>query len=299
VLSERKIEPLPVEPVDVAARISLPVAVAFSAALFVSSISAAIVALVEPGAYRIAAAAVAAALFLLLVFGLASAGREDGARLVRRCLAALSKNKLRSGLTTALLAAFAAAAVVFGPSRTGFLLVRCLDAKRISRTTLSGRQLEDCGADQNAAFSAWFPGGRASFVNDIRCNYSSGDSVEIVAGEETCPLHQFSYAVPYDQSGTTFHWQRSLDGSWIERASSTNAYAVFAEVGPLSAEVPAPDGRRIQIAGVQVRRLPDRGNMELLLPITLVRNKWIYLRDNPTSPWKLRGTIVLPEAGRP
>jgi hypothetical protein len=267
------------------------VAVVFSLASLAMGVSAAIVAIAEPGAARVAAGAVAVFLFLLLVFGLAGAGDESKAALVRRLLVAASK---RPHLSSALMAALTIAFTWLGPARTGFVVVHCLDAKRLSHRAVPGRRLEECGADKDAAFTAWYPWGRAALLSSIRCNYASGDSVPILDSEPSCPIHEFTYAQTYDKTGKTWQWRRGLDGWWQERASSDNAYARFKEIGALTIEAPGEDSDapKLKISGVVVRRVPDANRMELLIPRSISNNTWLYIRDTPNDAWRLHGTLV-------
>jgi hypothetical protein len=267
------------------------VAVVFSLASLTMGISAGIVAIAEPGAARVTAGAVAVFLFLLLVFGLAGAGEESKAVLVRRLLVAASRRPL---LSSALMVALTIAFTWLGPARTGFVVVHCLDAKRISHRAVPGRRLEECGADKDAAFTAWYPWGRAALLSSVRCNYASGDSVPILDNEPSCPLHEFTYAQTYDKTGKSWQWRRGLDGWWQERASSDNAYSHFKEIGPLTIEAPAEDSEapKLTITGVVVRRVLDANRMELLIPRSVSSNTRLYIRDTPSDPWRPLGTLV-------
>ena len=66
--------------------ISWPVAFVFAASSLAIAISAGTVALVEPGAARVSAGAIAVLLFVFVVFGLAGMQTESKALLVRRLL---------------------------------------------------------------------------------------------------------------------------------------------------------------------------------------------------------------------
>jgi hypothetical protein len=271
-------------------RVPTYVAVAFTIATLIVSISAGIVAFAEPGAVRVSAGAIAALLFLAAVFGFTSTGENGRVALVRRLLIFSSKTSQHSTMAIIGLAFACAAGVYFGALRTEFFLVHCLDAKRISRDSVPGRRVEECGPDRNAAFTAWFPMGREALLASVKCNYSSGDSVDLISGESSCPLHQFLYARMYDPAGIILLWQRGLDGWWQERGP-TKTYSRFKEINSQPINAPGPTGSQL-LSGVLVRRVPDEGNMELFIPRSISRNAWIYIRNGPTEPWRLQGTIV-------
>ncbi len=279
------------------------------------AISAGIVALAEPGAARAAAGGIGASLFLTLVFGFARAGEDSKVVLVRELLVFCSKSQARRVASVAALAVVAVGAVVYGPSRTDFIIVNCLDAKRISRRAVPGRRVEECGPDRNATFTAWYPWGRPSLDASIICHYASGDTVRAVPvestapagpppppapvgaaatieiGTRTCPVHEFAYARIEDHRGYIMHWSRGLDGWWLERGNDDN-FTRFMEIGLETIDTKGPDGT--PASGMVVQRVPDSSEMRMLIPYTTRKDTWIYTRNTPKDAWRFYGTAVSP-----
>ncbi|HTA94007.1 MAG TPA: hypothetical protein VK745_30725 [Polyangiaceae bacterium] len=271
------------------------VVVAFAIATLSTALSAAAVAVAEPGTARVCAAVLSGVLLFAAVFGLSVDSSDGRARLSRQLLVWASKTRRRSGITSLGLCAGAVFAAWWGVGHTDLLTVTCLDARSITRNAVPGKRVEGCGDDHMATFSVWYPWGRSGLLDSITCNYPSGDKIALVAKEMSCPLRAFTYAQPYDKSGHSWAWHRLLDGSWQERASSNGVYAAFFERGPFTAKEYENCPTHGPITGMLVQRVkdtPDDQDIELLIPSVLNEQARILERYKPTLPWFCLGVVV-------
>jgi hypothetical protein len=271
--------------------ISRPIAVAFTLSSFTIAVSAAVVAMAEPGVARVSAGAVSLLLFLLVVFGLAGVGQESQAALIRRLLVAASRQPT---LWSSVMLASAIVAVYFGPWQTEMMIVHCFDAKRVERQSIPGQRMEECAEDRNAAFTAWHPLGRPRLLRSIQCQYSSGDYDGLLQDDESCPIHEFTYIRPFAKTDKTWHWTRGFNGVWQERASSTSEIVLFNELGVLDTLVPDLDetNKKRPIKGMRVRRQDPTYPMEVLVPRSLVKNEWLYWRPTERDDWERLGAVL-------
>ncbi len=288
------------------------VVVAFVIATLSTALSAAAVAVAEPGTARVCAAVLSGMLLFASVFGLSVDSADGRARLLRQLLVWASKTWRRSGMTALVLCAGAVFAAWLGAGHTELLTIACLDARSITRNAVPGKRVESCGDDHLATFSAWFPRGRSKLLDSIVCNYSSGDTTKMITSakslepslaspeaspEMSCPLHAFTYAQPYVTDEKTWVWRRLADHSWLERASSNGAYASFVELGFATVTEAEYENCPIRgsISGMVVQRAkepPYDQDIELLIPNVLNSEARILWRSKPTSPWSCLGMIV-------